>query len=355
MNLIFDRTAEDVQAAREQRGTVTTPLKGCYNATDLNRVEAAVKALAAELNSAGYGVEITPVLKGASRLPSGFTELEYIQSSGTQYINTGVKPNGAMSVCVDFQMINQGTDQRGVFGSRPGTSGRFTMFTGKSASSLQIDYGTYASLASENASISSLNTNSRNTIEVSNSLKINGVIISSVSTVAFTSGYDMYLFANNNIGTAQLPGAMKLYSCRIYDNGTLVRNFVPAKNSFGTVGLYDIANGQFYGNSGSGAFSAGAEVGKAEDREWREGDILFRSQWETHLNNVQKLRDAYYTLEETGALPKPEDKLGYQGANTIEKVLADIDLLLEGMLTMYRRAGTFTSGGNYLRQMIRSI
>lgn len=60
MNLIFDRTAEDVQTAREQRGTVTAPLKGCYNATDLDRVEAAVKALAAELNSAGYKVEITP-------------------------------------------------------------------------------------------------------------------------------------------------------------------------------------------------------------------------------------------------------------------------------------------------------
>ncbi len=59
MNLIYDRTAEDVQTARKQRGTVTTPLKGCYNATDMNRVEAAVKAIAAELNSAGYGVEIT--------------------------------------------------------------------------------------------------------------------------------------------------------------------------------------------------------------------------------------------------------------------------------------------------------
>lgn len=60
MNLIFDRTAEDVQAAREQRGTVTTPLKGCYNATDLNRVAAAVTEIAAELNSAGYAVTVNP-------------------------------------------------------------------------------------------------------------------------------------------------------------------------------------------------------------------------------------------------------------------------------------------------------
>lgn len=94
---------------------------------------------------------------------------------------------------------------------------------------------------------------------------------------------------------------------------------------------------------------------KSEDREWQEGDIVRRAQWATYLENVQRLRDAYYTLAETGALPKPEDKLGYVGANTIEKVLADIDLLLDGMKSIYRRAGTFTAGGSYTRQMIRSI
>lgn len=60
MNLIYDRTAEDVQAARKQRGKVLTPLKGCYNATDMNRVAAAVTEIAAELNSAGYAVTVNP-------------------------------------------------------------------------------------------------------------------------------------------------------------------------------------------------------------------------------------------------------------------------------------------------------
>lgn len=60
MNLIYDRTAEDVQTAREQRGKVLTPLKGCYNASDMNRVAAAVTEIAAELNSAGYAVKVNP-------------------------------------------------------------------------------------------------------------------------------------------------------------------------------------------------------------------------------------------------------------------------------------------------------
>lgn len=36
---------------------------------------------------------VEPVLKGDSRLPSGYTELEYIESSGTQYVDTRVVPN----------------------------------------------------------------------------------------------------------------------------------------------------------------------------------------------------------------------------------------------------------------------
>ena len=58
MNLVYDRTAQDVETARTQRGTTLTPLKGCYNITDLNRVESAVKLLSAALTSAGYAVTV---------------------------------------------------------------------------------------------------------------------------------------------------------------------------------------------------------------------------------------------------------------------------------------------------------
>ena len=52
---------------------------------------------------------------------------------------------------------------------------------------------------------------------------------------------------------------MRLYSCKIYDNGTLVRNFVPAKrNSDSVAGLYDTVNSVFYTSASSTAFSAGS-------------------------------------------------------------------------------------------------
>lgn len=58
MNLIFDRTAEDARAARSERGTLVS-LKGCYNITDMNRVNSAVNELAGLLNEAGYKVTVS--------------------------------------------------------------------------------------------------------------------------------------------------------------------------------------------------------------------------------------------------------------------------------------------------------
>ena len=77
-----------------------------------------------------------------------------------------------------------------------------------------------------------------------------------------------------------------------------------------------------------------------------ETDTICLPQWRQYLANVQALRDAYYTLAETGQLPGAEDRLDYIGANNIEKILADIDLLIGWMKSSYRRCGTFRAGNN---------
>jgi hypothetical protein len=47
----------------------------------------------------------------------------------------------------------------------------------------------------------------------------------------------------------------KLYRCKCVQGNTLIRDFIPAmRNSDGAVGLFDIVNNVFYGNSGGGSF-----------------------------------------------------------------------------------------------------
>lgn len=356
MNLVYDRTAEDVERAlalakKAEAGTLTDAektewlagMKGCYNASDMNRVEAAVKSIAAELNAAGYAVEVTPVLKGGSRLPSGYTELEYIESSGTQYIDTGVVPNHNTAVMLDIDIVN--ADNWGpIFGSRDANvTNEFCMFAHNPTSVYQDGYGNVAHV---NISVSSVL--GRQTINKAlNNTYINDELKNSFTAATFQGTYPMWLFQINSGGSAvayKISG--RIYRAVITKSSTIVRDFIPCKNPAGTVGLYDTVNGTFFANAGAGAFTAGAEISALEDREWRETDIIRLSQWRQYLANVQALRDAYYTLAETGQLPAPEDKLGYVGANTIEKILADIDLLIGWMKSSYRRCGTFRAGNN---------
>ena len=51
-----------------------------------------------------------------SRLPYGYTELTYIQSSGTQYIDTGVKAKNDTKVIADCE-ITYGTGWVKILGS----------------------------------------------------------------------------------------------------------------------------------------------------------------------------------------------------------------------------------------------
>ena len=337
MNLVYDRTAQDVETARAQHGTTLTPLKGCYNIADLNRVESAVKTLAAALTSAGYPVKVTPVLKGSSRVPAGYTEVEWIQSSGTQYIDSGVTETSDMAVSCHFDVDTVASDY--LFGSQQNSANLSYNGIFKN-NMLEYNYSEIGFTAANSIELAEEVTGSTNNIA------INGV--SHTLSTGTPQNVSMLIFGIRRNTGAMRPygGKAKLRYFKIKKGSNTVRNFVPCKNPDGAVGLYDLIGGEFYGNSGTGAFTAGADIGKIEDREWQEGDIVRRAQWTTYLDNVQRLRDAYYTLAETGELPKTEDKLGYVGANTIEKVLADIDLLIDCMKSSYRRCGTFRAGNN---------
>lgn len=288
----------------------------------------------------------TPLAEEPVALPSGYTQIAYLQSTGTQYIDSGVKGDSDVRVTADFEITAFGSGTTFIFGAQGTDSIRYTLGM-TSAGAFRSDFGT----AMTSGSAASLNTR-YSADKNGNVCTVDGQTLTSAAAT-FTGTTNIYLFARSYSSIS--CSKIKMYRCKMYKAGTLVRDLVPARNSSGTLGLYDTVNGTFYTNQGSGTFTAGAdivgftagaEVGKAEDREWQEGDIVRRAQWTTYLDNVQRLRDAYYTLAETGALPAPEDKLDYTGANTIEKVLADIDLLLDGMKASYRRCGTFRAGNN---------
>lgn len=79
-----------------------------------------------------------------------------------------------------------------------------------------------------------------------NLVKIDGEVVRTFSYTPFQTDYTLYLFAQNRQGDAYAPEqTIVMSSCQIYDNGTLIRNFIPYIIG-DEIGLYDLLNGQFY-------------------------------------------------------------------------------------------------------------
>jgi hypothetical protein len=190
-----------------------------------------------------------------SRLPRGYTELAYIQSSGTQFINTGFNPNNNTRVVMDAQFVGA-TSQSTLytpFGVRG--SGYFYELYKASASNWNLTFlwnNTYNQYFTIDYSVRHIFEINKNVATVDSTTK-------TYTTGTFQLAYPLYLCADNNAGTADAKSPLKIYSCQIYDNGTLVRDFVPCISDANGVGLYDMVDGKFYGNAGSGVF-LGSEV-----------------------------------------------------------------------------------------------
>ena len=182
-------------------------------------------------------------------LPSNYTKLDYIESHGTEYFDTGFKANQDTRVVIDFDAT--------------GVAGTTWLFGGRSAISnlsFSVVYlGTWRSdYDSVDGIMSSVNPTGRFTLDKDKNItKFNGVVGVTDTYKAFQCVYNLYLLANNTAGTANAPIKCKLYSCKIYNNGTLIRDFIPAMNASGTIGLWDDVNSTFYTNAGTGTLTTG--------------------------------------------------------------------------------------------------
>lgn len=197
-------------------------------------------------------------------LPNAYTQLKYIQATGTQYINTGVTATANTTAKYKYSI-----DQILTYGPHvlSGASWYFPMVRGNTSA------GTFVVNRGGNEVGSSAIAPKTGVIyEVDASFINNKVTVNGVE-------YGTYAMGNVSVDTAALhlmtyggsPGNSqftmngKLYYCQIYESGTLIRDFIPAmRTSDSAVGLYDQANGVFYTNAGSGSFTGFLATGKVE-------------------------------------------------------------------------------------------
>lgn len=221
-----------------------------------HEVRARITEIVTSESESGFYRYPTFVTIEPESLPEGYLRLEYIESTGTQYIDTGFKHNQNTRVVMDAQFTNLSStagvqwlfDGRASDGS--GCKGVFYDHR-DNLNKVSCDYAAI----SNRYRFADLNASDRLHIDYNkNVVTINGHV-KTYSAVSFQSNYSMALFALNNNGTVESYGSSRIYSCKIYDNDFLVRNFIPCKNAQDAVGLYDLVTETFYANQGTGAFT----------------------------------------------------------------------------------------------------
>ena len=185
-------------------------------------------------------------------LPSGYTNLEYIESSGTQYINTGVSnfPTQSTRVILDVDWLSG-------LGCYFGCSQSGIRWFVEALQPTKI----YSGYLDEGKSADIATVIGRYTVDKNGVYtNVNGVKIQHASAGNTASISICLLACGGSSGVSGIADAARIYSCKIYSGSGLIRQFVPCKNSSGEVGLYDEVNDVFYGNAGTGVFIAGPEI-----------------------------------------------------------------------------------------------
>lgn len=182
------------------------------------------------------------LLASLPQLPNGYIRKQYIESSGTQYIDTGVTAKQGLSSAIEMSFTKVSSDVA-ILGARKGGN-RF--YLAHYYGSFTMGYGEYFT------SGITVTAGTKYTIETV--LKVNDQRMSIDGSEAIAKsvgsnidlGLNLYLFGLNYDGAINYCVSARCYSCKIYDNGVLVRDFVPCTDPSGVYGMYDLVGKEFY-------------------------------------------------------------------------------------------------------------
>lgn len=198
-----------------------------------------------------------------------YKEVEYIESTGKQYINTGVYVNPDYTVEVTFVMTQRNATWDTLFGTRNSSLARFTARWANTADGKlgihrsRAKTGSYENYDDANATKSKV-TDTWHTIKLAKrEYTFDGALRKTFSTTSSTTAYSypIYLFALCNAGSPADYGYFRIKKARIWnDKDELIRDYIPCVDLDGVGGLYDVVNDTFTKSGSSTKFNIGALI-----------------------------------------------------------------------------------------------
>lgn len=197
-------------------------------------------------------------------------KIEYLQSSGTQYIDTGISPSTNFECEIKAEYIDNQLNFDTLLGSFTSANAygvalaiRANNTSGK-INSGYIQFGNdtnhFGSCAISTLSTLGLHTYKTSVKNRTISISVDEIATTAVYNAGNPSSLSMYMFARHrqDIGVGNYSKA-KVYYCKIWNGGNLVFDAIPVR--VGRVGyMYDRVSRKLFSNNGNGTFILGSDL-----------------------------------------------------------------------------------------------
>ena len=240
----YSLTDHQVNTKKNMQGTLVIAGGGYVKTATFGAYQNSVNSSMAVMQS---DIDRILAMLGNGEVPSGYTLLNYIESNGTQYIDTGVGPLGA----ADVRKLKV-TFDAAFLDSTEAIFGHGNTYIGFYGSGLPTVYAVASGKTTDTTHTYDAN---RHTFVLDCVNLIGSIDGNTTSLTAKETAMDtpFYLFG----WRSDYRNKARLWSCKIEYDGSLIRDFVPCRNSDGVCGLYDKVNKQFYSDAAGGSFTGG--------------------------------------------------------------------------------------------------
>ena len=240
-----------------------------------------------------------------SGIPKGYIPLEYLKSTGTQYIDLGITPSDDMEFEVTYQVTSgsgklYGTEVSGLifdaYGVTP-TSGILRAFKHSNTGGTLTNITT---VANEKVALKVV------VKDGTYSTYVNGELVNTAPAVGTPPNATMYLFACNRNGKADALIKSITWGCVVKKSGKQVGVFRPFLTNEGEAGLYNTVDRSFHKNLGTGEFEYEYSVDSyVQDslimqldgiKNTRSGHNAEATVWEDLIGNVNFTKTNYFSF-----------------------------------------------------------
>ena len=192
-------------------------------------------------------------------LPKEYQQVEYIESSGTQYIDTDITLSHLNTINIIWMLTyNEERENLFIFGARDSATKNNLEFYKNIDGYINLDYGNYQD---NRIQIETIKLNKWYETKITKELLFHNDIQFNISNTNEFITPPIYIFYANNIFSGfPMKGKIKKFEIENVANfipcytTTTVTDVNDKQCSAGTVGMYDLVNGQFYTNKGTGTF-----------------------------------------------------------------------------------------------------